>query len=40
MPEMDGFELLKFIKSVELLKEIPVIMMSADDENHLVAACI
>lgn len=40
MPELDGYELLKLIKSMEKFKQIPVIMMSAENENNLVAACI
>jgi len=40
MPEMDGLELLKLIKSLEKLKDIPVIMMSAEGEKDYVSACL
>ena len=40
MPNLDGYELLKLIKSTDKFKHIPVIMMSAENENNLVAACI
>jgi len=40
MPEMDGLELLTFMKENEKLKDIPVIMMSADGEMESVSACL
>jgi CheY-like chemotaxis protein len=32
MPEMDGFELLTHMQEDERLKEIPVVIMSANDD--------
>ena len=40
MPEMDGFEVLKRLKSDELLKHIPVIMISAVSETDSALRCI
>ncbi|CAD8066879.1 unnamed protein product [Paramecium sonneborni] len=40
MPEMGGLDLLKIIKSIDKLKETPVIMMSGDGETDIVAACL
>jgi len=40
MPEMDGFELLKLVKDDNKLKDIPVIVMSADDSNSIVSQCL
>lgn len=40
MPEMDGLELLCFMKSNEKLKDIPVIIMSSDGEMQSVATCM
>ena len=40
MPEMDGFELLKLVKDDNKLKDIPVIVMSADDINSIVSQCL
>lgn len=40
MPEMDGLELLTFMKENEKLKDIPVIIMSSDGETDSVAACL
>ncbi|MES0490202.1 MAG: response regulator [Leptospirales bacterium] len=36
MPELDGIEVVKKIKRVELLKEIPVIMQTGKDADHEV----
>jgi len=40
MPEMDGLELLIYMQEHKQLKNIPVVMMSADNENESVAACM
>ncbi len=40
MPEMDGLELLKLMKSQEKLRDIPVIMMSAEGEQDYVTTCL
>jgi adenylate cyclase len=40
MPEMDGYETLATIKSDEMLRHLPVIMISAVDELDSVARCL
>lgn len=40
MPEMDGLELLKLMKSNDKLKNIPVIMMSSDGDQQLTSTCL
>jgi CheY-like chemotaxis protein len=40
MPEMDGFELLTIMKQDAILKDIPVIVMSAQNTNAIVAQCL
>ncbi len=40
MPEMDGFEVLKHIKSDKTRMQIPVIVVSAADDIHNVVTCI
>jgi signal transduction histidine kinase len=40
MPEMDGFEVLKRLKSDEQFKHIPVVMISALSEMESVVRCI
>jgi len=40
MPEMDGLELLIFMKNNDKLKDIPVIIMSSDGEMESVATCM
>jgi len=40
MPEMDGYEVLKRLKSDETLRHIPVLMISARDEVEGVIRCI
>jgi adenylate cyclase len=40
MPEMDGYETLAAIKADELLRHLPVIMISAVDELDSVARCL
>jgi DNA-binding response OmpR family regulator len=40
MPEMDGFQVLEQIKSDPVLRDIPVIMVSALDEIDSVVRCI
>ena len=40
MPEMDGFEVLQIMKGDEQLKNIPVIIMSANDSTAIVSHCL
>ncbi len=40
MPEMDGFHVLKQIKSDNLLRNIPVVVVSASDHMDSVVRCI
>ena len=40
MPEMDGFELLSIMQEDERLKKVPVVVMSANDTNDIIASCL
>lgn len=40
MPEMDGFQLLSIMKADEKLKDIPVIIMSANENTNIVSHCL
>jgi CheY-like chemotaxis protein len=40
MPEMDGFELLSLMKDDSRLKDIPVIIMSANESSDIVGNCL
>jgi len=40
MPEMDGFQVLKQMKSDNLLRNIPVVVVSASDDMESVVRCI
>ena len=40
MPIKDGFEVLSYIIDTPELKDIPVIMMSADKEVKNISACL
>lgn len=40
MPEMDGFELLSIMQDDDRLKQIPVVVMSANDTNEIIANCL
>ncbi len=40
MPEKDGFQVLEYIMNKDALKNIPVIMMSADNDVKNIAACL
>jgi class 3 adenylate cyclase len=40
MPEMNGFQTLSYLKNNPLLRDIPVIMISAVDEIDKVARCV
>jgi len=40
MPEMDGFQLLKYVKSNNNLKKIPVLITSSSDDKDSVVKCI
>jgi DNA-binding response OmpR family regulator len=37
---MDGLELLKLMRENDKLKDIPVVMMSAEGEEKIVAMCL
>jgi DNA-binding response OmpR family regulator len=37
MPEMDGFEVLRWIRSSDRLRDIPVIMLTASDDEAYIA---
>ncbi|HNW09765.1 MAG TPA: response regulator [Candidatus Rifleibacterium sp.] len=39
MPKMDGIEVLKRIKSHDILKKVPVIMVSTTDDQPEIAKC-
>ena len=40
MPEMDGYQVLKYLKSHQTLRDIPVIVLSALDEIESAVRCI
>lgn len=40
MPEIDGYELLTAMKEHETLKSIPIIIMSQEDDQDLIAGCL
>lgn len=40
MPVMDGFELLSIMQEDERLREIPVVIMSSDNQQDLIANCL
>lgn len=40
MPEMDGFEVLSCMQDDDRLKEIPVVIMSANESNEIIAGCL
>ncbi len=40
MPEMDGYDLLRFLKSNPATAAIPVVMMSANDDDAGIARCL
>jgi len=37
MPEMDGFDVLTIMKADEQLKDMPVIIMSANESTEIVS---
>lgn len=39
MPKMDGIEVLKRIKSHDILKKVPIIMVSTTDDQPEIAKC-
>jgi len=39
LPELDGYQVLKIIKSEERLKSIPVVVLTTTDNPHEVAKC-
>lgn len=40
MPDVDGLDLLRYVRSHELLKELPVVMMSANGMHNTVFECL
>ena len=40
MPEMDGFEVLSLMKEDPRLSQIPVVVMSSDESNNIIANCL
>ena len=40
MPEMDGFELLSLMQDDESLRNIPVVVMTANDTTEIAANCL
>jgi len=40
MPEMDGFEVLNHMQEDERLSNIPVVVMSANESNEIIANCL
>lgn len=40
MPVMDGFELLSIMQDDDRLKEIPVVIMSSENQGDLIANCL
>jgi CheY-like chemotaxis protein len=40
MPEMDGFEVLSLMKEDPRLSQIPVVVMSSDESNDIIANCL
>lgn len=39
MPQMNGIELLQYIRSEETLRSVPVVMMSSFDQGDVICAC-
>lgn len=40
MPEMDGFEVLSLMQEDPRLQQIPVVVMSSDESNDIIANCL
>jgi PleD family two-component response regulator len=40
MPEMDGFELFSHMQEDARLRKIPVVIMSANNDNNIVSYCL
>jgi CheY-like chemotaxis protein len=40
MPEMDGFEVLSLMKEDEILKHIPIVVMSSMESNDIISNCL
>lgn len=40
MPKVDGFEVLATVKDSPELSRIPIIVMSANDDNEIIARCL
>ena len=40
MPEMDGFEVLTRIQEDPVLKNIPTVVMSSQEQNEIVCSCL
>lgn len=40
MPEMDGFEVLTRIQEDPVLKNIPTVVMSSQEQNEIISSCL
>lgn len=40
MPEMDGFEVLSLMQEDSRLSQIPVVVMSCNESNDIIANCM
>ena len=40
MPEMDGFEVLSLMQDDKRLSQIPVVVMSCNESNDIIANCL
>ena len=40
MPEMDGFEVLTRIQEDHVLKNIPTVVMSSQEQNEIISSCL
>ena len=40
MPEMDGFELLSLMLDDPKMREIPVVIMSANEKQEIIGNCL
>ena len=40
MPILDGFEVLASMMADPILKEVPVVVMSANESNEIIANCL
>ncbi len=40
MPDMDGFEVLNIMQADPKLKAVPIVVMSAEESNDVIADCL